>query len=85
MSNLIKKGERAFKQNKQKDAINQLSNFASIMEDMNVLADLIEFHEGVVSLDNADEIARNYCKERNLNLTEAQIQIVLKQFKTKDE
>ena len=80
MATYKKNGARQFKIEKQKDAMNQLRNFANIMESMKKLNTFIEEFPGHITEDNITEVAKDINKSKHLKLSDKQVEIVVNKF-----
>lgn len=75
-----KNGAREYGLLKQKDAVKQLGNFANILTNMNILSKEIENYNGIITESNLESICKLINLDKKLNLTDHQINIIMKPY-----
>lgn len=76
----MRKGARKHQQEKNKDAMNQLRNFANIIQSMQMLDKLLEEYPGHLTEDNILDTAKLINVNQGLKLDDNQVNIVVNKF-----
>lgn len=80
MATYIKNGNRKHYLNKTKQATKDLSNFTSIIQEMERFDKAIMNYDGVINPDKLDYICKLIADENKIKLSEDQMKIVKKKY-----